>query len=131
MRERHRAVSLIGVPTDVGAGCRGASMGPEALRVAGIAHMLEGQGVAVRDCGNLNGPLNPDAPPAGGFRHFDEVLQWNRLLHAAVYAELADGRVPVMLGCYPRLGLGLIRQVARYSRAPGVRKGFMWGKGGV
>ena len=31
----HPAVTLIGVPTDIGAGARGASMGPEALRVAG------------------------------------------------------------------------------------------------
>ncbi|MCB1636558.1 MAG: arginase, partial [Xanthomonadales bacterium] len=28
-----RALSLIGAPTDIGAGHRGASMGPEALRV--------------------------------------------------------------------------------------------------
>ena len=30
------SVSLIGVPTDVGAGHRGARLGPEALRVAGL-----------------------------------------------------------------------------------------------
>jgi len=31
-----RTASLIGAPTDIGASDRGASMGPEALRVAGI-----------------------------------------------------------------------------------------------
>ena len=36
-RMNRRQVSLIGAPTDIGAGARGASMGPEALRVAGIA----------------------------------------------------------------------------------------------
>jgi arginase len=30
------SVSIIGAPTDVGAGVRGANMGPEALRVAGV-----------------------------------------------------------------------------------------------
>jgi arginase len=30
----NKSLSLIGVPTDIGAGHRGASMGPEALRVA-------------------------------------------------------------------------------------------------
>ena len=30
-------ISLIGAPTDIGAGSRGSSMGPEALRVANIA----------------------------------------------------------------------------------------------
>ena len=33
----NRTLSLIGAPTDIGAGSRGASMGPEALRVANIA----------------------------------------------------------------------------------------------
>ncbi|MBC7655971.1 MAG: arginase family protein, partial [Frankiaceae bacterium] len=32
-----RTIALIGAPTDIGAGHRGASMGPEALRVAGLA----------------------------------------------------------------------------------------------
>ncbi|HBD34651.1 MAG TPA: arginase, partial [Cupriavidus sp.] len=32
-----KPVTLIGAPTDVGASIRGASMGPEALRVADIA----------------------------------------------------------------------------------------------
>ena len=32
-----RILSLIGVPTDIGAGHRSASMGPEALRVAQLA----------------------------------------------------------------------------------------------
>jgi hypothetical protein len=33
--------SLIGAPTDIGAGSRGASMGPEALRVANIGRCCE------------------------------------------------------------------------------------------
>ena len=36
--------SLIGAPTDIGAGARGASMGPEALRVAGLQVALESHG---------------------------------------------------------------------------------------
>ena len=46
------SVSLIGVPTDVGAGHRGARLGPEALRVAGLPEALEARGVDVRDLGN-------------------------------------------------------------------------------
>ena len=34
-------VALIGAPTDIGAGHRGGSMGPEALRVAGLGPALE------------------------------------------------------------------------------------------
>src|SRR5690606_41434794 len=40
-------VSVFGVPTDVGAGGRGASMGPETLRLAGLAEALVESGVVV------------------------------------------------------------------------------------
>ena len=66
-------VSLIGVPTDIGAGVRGARMGPEALRVAGLAQALEHAGLDVRDCGNIRGPANPWLPPVDGYRHLAEV----------------------------------------------------------
>ena len=93
----HR-ISLIGAPTDIGAGSRGASMGPEALRVADIGPVLEGLGLDVIDRGNLGGPANPWLPPVDGYRHLDEVVAWNRAVHDAVHAELADGRLPILLG---------------------------------
>ena len=46
-------VSLIGVPSDVGAGVRGASMGPEALRVANLGAVLASHGVDVVDLDEL------------------------------------------------------------------------------
>lgn len=52
-------VALIGVPTDIGAGDRGARMGPEALRLAGLGEALAARGVEVFDRGNLAGPNNP------------------------------------------------------------------------
>uniref|UniRef100_UPI002633FAB7 arginase family protein n=1 Tax=Arenimonas sp. GDDSR-1 TaxID=2950125 RepID=UPI002633FAB7 len=62
-------IALIGVPTDIGAGHRGASMGPEALRVAGIAEALRSHGLDVLDYGNVQGPVNPWQPPTEGYRH--------------------------------------------------------------
>ena len=85
-------VTLIGAPTDIGAGHRGASMGPEALRVAGIGPALLARGFAVADRGNLIGPMNPMQPPVDGYRHLAEVVAWNEAVRAAVAAELADGR---------------------------------------
>ncbi|MEG1680508.1 MAG: arginase family protein, partial [Stenotrophomonas sp.] len=63
-----RPVSLIGVPTDVGAGARGARLGPEALRIAGLPEALVERGVEVRDIGNLDGPRNPWTGPVQGYR---------------------------------------------------------------
>jgi len=59
MKTAARTASLIGAPTDVGASDRGASMGPEALRVAGLHAALTQRGLDVVDCGNVSGPPNP------------------------------------------------------------------------
>ncbi|MBC7918187.1 MAG: arginase family protein, partial [Rhodoferax sp.] len=112
----NRKVSLIGAPTDIGAGSRGASMGPEALRVANIAPILAGQGLDVADRGNLSGPSNPWLPPVDGYRHLHEVVAWNQSLHEAVYAELSAGRMPIVLGGDHCLGIGSISAVARHCR---------------
>ncbi|MEP7280522.1 MAG: arginase [Rubrivivax sp.] len=119
-------ISLIGAPTDIGAGARGASMGPEALRVAGLQSALEALGLAVQDRGNLVGPANPWLPPQNGYRHLDEVVAWNRLVHAAVLTELADGRLPLLLGGDHCLGIGSISAVARHCREHGRKLRVLW-----
>ncbi len=120
------AISLIGAPTDIGASTRGASMGPEALRVAGLQETLEAQGCEVRDLGNLAGPGNPLLPPVAGYRHLAEVAEWNRLAHDAVFCELADGRMPVLLGGDHSLAIGSITAVARHCRERGRRLRVLW-----
>ena len=121
-----RTAALLGVPTDVGAADRGASMGPEALRVAGLQHHLEGHGLVVLDRGNLAGPGNPDSPPDGGYRHLAEVLEWNRLVHDAVLAELREGHLPILLGGDHSLAIGSISAVARHCREDGRRLRVLW-----
>ncbi len=119
-------LSLIGAPTDIGAGKRGASMGPEALRVANIVPALQGHGLEVVDRGNLSGPTNPWLPPADGYRHLPEVIAWNRLVHDAVYTELKLNRMPVLLGGDHCLGIGSISAVARHCRDVGKRLRVLW-----
>ena len=118
--------SLVGVPTDVGAGARGAGMGPQALRVAGLAEALARQGVAVHDCGDLSGPPNPWQPPVNGYRHFAQVLAWNRLAHEALYAELARGHLPIMLGGDHCLAMGSISAAARHCQTTGKKLRVLW-----
>ncbi|WP_225765316.1 arginase [Stenotrophomonas sp. Marseille-Q4652] len=119
-------VSLIGVPTDVGAGHRGARLGPEALRIAGLPEALAARGVDVRDIGNLDGPRNPWTAPVGGYRHLQEVAEWNRLLMEASYTQLCGGRMPIMLGGDHCLGLGSITAVARWCREQGKDLRVLW-----
>jgi arginase len=126
MRPMQHLISLIGAPTDIGAGARGASMGPEALRVAGIQPVLESHGLQVIDRGNLAGPANPWLPPVNGYRHLTEVVAWNTSLHEAVHAELALGRLPIVLGGDHCLGMGSISAVARHCRDTGKTLRVLW-----
>ena len=119
-------VSLIGAPTDIGAGDRGASMGPEALRVAGIAEALIARGLDVADRGNLFGPLNPWLPPSTGYRHLTQVVEWNREVLRAVGAELTQKRLPILLGGDHSLGIGSITAVANHCRAEGKTLRLLW-----
>lgn len=119
-------LSLIGVPTDVGAGSRGARMGPDALRVAGLTQALAAFGHDVRDCGNLNGPANPWQPAVNGYRHLPEVAAWNQALHDATYVELSQGRLPIMLGGDHCLAIGSISAVARHCKAVGKKLRVLW-----
>jgi arginase len=121
-----RLLSLIGAPTDVGASVRGASMGPEALRVAQLQPRLEAHGLSVVDRGNLAGPANPWQPPHDGYRHLAQVVQWNQAVHDAVYQELAQQRLPVLLGGDHCLGIGSISAVARHCRERGKRLRVLW-----
>jgi arginase len=126
MQRMNRQISLIGAPTDIGAGARGASMGPEALRVADIGPTLQGHGLEVIDRGNLVGPANPWLPADDGYRHLDQVVQWNHLVHDAVHAELAQGRLPILLGGDHCLGIGSISAVARHCREQKKKLRILW-----
>jgi arginase len=121
-----RSVCLIGAPTDIGASARGASMGPEALRVAGIEEALRARGLAVRDLGNLQGPRNPQLPPVNGYRHLAEVAAWNRSVHDAVHAQLQAGQVPVLMGGDHCLAIGSVSAVARHCRETGRKLRVLW-----
>jgi len=121
-----KKVSIIGAPTDIGAGTRGASMGPEAIRVARLQAMLESQGVAVEDRGNLQGPGTPGLPPVDGYRHLPQVTAWSRSVYDACHAEFAAGRLPILVGGDHSLAIGSIAAAAQHARENGRRFRVLW-----
>ena len=126
MQRSFLPVSLIGAPTDIGAGHRGARMGPDALRIAGLGEALAARGIDVIDRGDLDGPANPWLPPVDGYRHLDQVVAWNRAVMEAMEAELDAGRMPILLGGDHCLGLGSITAIARYCRRNGKKLRVLW-----
>ena len=126
MSRSYPPVSLLGAPTDIGAGHRGAGLGPEALRIAGLPEALAARGVDVIDRGNLDGPRNPWQPPTDGYRHLGEVVERNRVVMEGVAAELAAGRMPILLGGDHCLGIGSITAVANHCRKVGKKLRVLW-----
>src|SRR4051812_44078951 len=121
-----KTVSLIGAPTDVGASVRGAGMGPDALRVAGITDALRAHHHDVIDRGNLSGPPNPWHPPVNGIRHLSEVVAWNRVVFEAVSTSLALGQVPLLMGGDHCLAIGSISAGARQCRQERKNPRVLW-----
>ena len=121
-----KPVALIGAPTDLGAGRRGTSMGPEALRVAGIETVLRRIDVAVDDLGNVNGPRNPSDAPKDGYRHLAEVTAWCREVYKSVAAALNDGMLPIVMGGDHSLAVGSISAVADHCRRENLPLTVLW-----
>ncbi len=126
MSRSYPPVSIFGVPTDIGASRRGASMGPEALRVAGLVEAIAARGVDVRDVGDVVGPRNPVTPPVNGYRHLEEVVAWNRGVFDISTRELHAGRMPIMLGGDHCLAIGSIAAVAKHCRENGKTLRVLW-----
>ncbi|MBI1773607.1 MAG: arginase [Burkholderiales bacterium] len=121
-----KTISLIGAPTDVGASVRGAGMGPDALRVAGLNEALTARGLKVIDHGNLHGPANPWEQPVNGLRHLKEAIDWNQAVYDAVAKALQDGHMPMMLGGDHCLAIGSISAVAAHCRRAGKKLRVLW-----
>ncbi|WP_374558275.1 arginase [Thermomonas sp.] len=126
MTRRYPPVSVFGVPTDIGASRRGASMGPEALRVAGLVEAIAARGVEAHDIGDVPGPRNPVSPPVDGYRHLEEVVAWNRGVFDTSIRELRAGRMPILLGGDHCLGIGSIAAVAAHCRETGKKLRVLW-----
>lgn len=119
-------IALIGVPADVGGAGAGASMAPEALRVAGLAPALRRLGHSVIDRGNLAGPRNPKAEPVNGYRHLDEVVAWCAAVRDAFRESLVSGHFPVMLGGDHSLAIGSIAGCAHHCAAQKMPLSVLW-----
>lgn len=119
-------VSLIGVPCDTGAARPGASLGPDALRVAGIKHHLVRLGIDVEDRGNLAGPEYPYAKSVNGYRHLEETVLWCRYVHDAVFDMASQNRTPVVLGGDHSIAVGSIAAIARYCAVQNRNLCVLW-----
>jgi arginase len=80
----------------------------------------------VVDCGNVSGPPNPGLIRVNGYRNLAQVSAWNHEVHDAVYRELTEQRLPILLGGDHSLSIGSISAVARHCRATRKTLRVLW-----
>lgn len=109
MPTNHR-IDLIGLATDAGASARGATMGPEALRIAGLVETLEGLGHTVSD----KGDFWPEESGPRPERRRAEILGVAENASRRGYETLKTGGFPVFLGGDHSISMGSVSGVARW-----------------
>lgn len=121
-----RTIRLIGAPTDAGVGLRGACLGPQALRLAGLMLALQQQGWHVEDREDLQGPVRLMQPAPSGCGQLQEVHIWNRQVFDAVQESLDRGQLPVLLGGDHSLAIGSVAAVAQDCRRRDKPLALVW-----
>src|SRR5258708_39036612 len=77
---------------------------------------LTQRGLDVSDRAKVSAPANPEQLKIDGYRNLAQVTAWNHEVHRAVYRELTDQRLPVLLGGDHGLSIGSSSAVARHCR---------------
>ena len=101
-------------------------MGPDALRVAGLAGALRCLGHSVIDKGNVAGPRGPVTEPVDGYRNLDAVVAWCTAVRHAFRESLAAGQFPILLGGDHSLAIGTIAGCAHHCAAHEMSLSVLW-----
>lgn len=114
-------LSIIGVATDIAAGTPGVSLGPSAIRYAGIVERLQNIGYDLEDKGDIVA-IKPASPISEGttLKNLDEVARVNSELCKRVSDEMELGRFPLVLGGDHSIAIGTIAGVLQHKPNLGV-----------
>lgn len=123
-------VRLLGIPLDLGAGTRGALMGPAALRTAGLPETLRDLGLAVEDHGDLAVPPPVESglaeAEARRCNHAGAIAAWTRAIHVGAYELVRGGGLPLFLGGDHAISMGTVSGIARHCAETGRELAVLW-----
>jgi len=121
------AVTIIGVPSDLGANMRGANIGPSAIRIAGLHEKLKMLGCSIEERGDIAVPLREMLSKAEvENKHKTAIVDICTKLSDEVYQALKFGRKPIVLGGDHSIGMGTITGVSRFTKDSGEALGLIW-----
>ena len=120
MTQNGKAVHVVGVPLDHGAGRRGVGMGPSAVRIAGLHDALLRIGWRVEDHGDVTIPAPETCPPGDPkAKYLPLVSQACREVCAELQSILERGGLPLVVGGDHSIAIGTISGVAAHLRQGG------------
>lgn len=89
-------IEIMGAPFDLGGAELGTRLGPEALRLAGLAEALVSVGLEVCDSGDVE--VGKPSTAVDGLRNFDPMIACVHALQEKVSSALRVSRTPIVLG---------------------------------
>ena len=128
MNER-RKIEIIGAPIGIASGSIGASLGPDAIRLAGLHENLQRLHWSYVDQGNLSALEEPYPVKdfrLGDIRYLEEILEFQRQVKEQVFSAYKAGSLPLVLGGDHSLAIGSLAATCNYFADLGVRPGVIW-----
>ncbi|MFC4765905.1 arginase [Effusibacillus consociatus] len=118
-----KAVSIIGVLSDLGQGRRGVDMGPSAIRYANLHDRISQLGYEVIELGNVDSPTPESHRVANQkLKYLPEIVTVSNDVAQKVSGEIASGRLPIILGGDHSIAIGSVAGAAK--SVP--RLGIIW-----
>jgi len=119
--EINNKLSVIGVAIDLGAGTPGVSLGPDAMRYAGVVERMEALGYDVEDKEDIIANRKATSSiPDTHLKNLEEVARVNMALCASVDQAMKAGRFPLVLGGDHSIAIGTIAGVLQHVENLGV-----------
>ncbi len=121
-------IRLIDVPIDLGASERGVSLGPTAIRLAGLEEKLQLLGHRLEED---SPPIRPNhckriEPENSRTKFLSAIKDVCLELHERVYQTACEGIFPIILGGDHSLAMGSITGISRYQIEKNKILGVLW-----
>uniref|UniRef100_UPI0035ADC597 arginase n=1 Tax=Paenirhodobacter enshiensis TaxID=1105367 RepID=UPI0035ADC597 len=122
-----RHTILLGAPIQTGASQPGCIMGPQSLRTAGLAKIIEDLGWQVSDRGDLSiAPQRPTPHPNAAIHHLAETRAWIDTVREAALAAGRDCDLPVFMGGDHSMAAGTLPAMAERAAEAGRPLFVLW-----
>jgi arginase len=122
-----KTVSILGAPLSYGQSMAGVHMGPEAIRIAGLAERITALGYQVNDLGDL--PIEkPASLPAVGekLKYLPLIQEASERLSSQMENIVDAGHLPVTIGGDHSIAIGSLAGVVKSFRKRDQRLGLIY-----